>query len=305
MQIEDVADQHFSTNIVSNTVYWNVIGCCMALFILFFDDVIRMGSVSSPTVTSVIFGNGESAVLKIFTGLLFAVLCVIPIFVQFTWVNTPFIVVPLIAFSLIFVFLAALAIVTEDTQNVYATKKNLIFWFAFIVSIPVVVHSLHMLLQRRDQVLNWTAAFAVVAAGLCAAGIEFLQAAVSLGSSADKDMELVEDKKKNVVMVVMTSILVIILLLTSSSFAWFPASAFSNAYYSVAVVTALLMIPVLVFPGRYLTKTAMAVSTSEVCNLWSNGLIMAEMMARFIFTVAVLADVWGIHMHDFVLARGH
>lgn len=315
-QIEDVSDSGWKTNVVCNTVYWNVVSCFTALFLMFFEA--KKQSAASPanpfdqgTLTDCMFGG--PSMLKVGLGIIFALLTYASLFAAVPWVGDAFIIGPQAAFAAIFFAICLVMWVMERGSNPYDSRKNIVYWIAYIMVVPCVVNALHMLLQRRDQILNWVSVFAVVAGGFCALGVEFMQAAFSDTNSYHQDdggfsaekLRSHEEKKNRMIKIVMLSILVKVVMLTSATFPWFPSGSFSNAYYAVSLVAALLCVPVLVFPGRYLSRLQVVSNKFVVWNLWTQGLVAVEVLARFIFTVAVLSDMWGIRMHDFGSARGY
>lgn len=320
------------TNLVSNTLYWNVIGTSMSLFVLFFDGVVYMTSSSahspgSDPPYSLLCWTHMGSAAKILLFMVLAALTWTPMFFNLMFIaeNQAIRTVPLV-FSTLFMGLVILVVMWEQRDvkqnNAYPVRKNIVYWISFALTVPLVCNSIYMLLQRRDALLNWVTLFSIVAAALCALGIEFMQAAFSyafagydrryqkyssgLGSNSEA-IFLYSHRKNTMIMVVMGSILVIVVLLTAATFPWFPSSSFSNTYISVPVVGALLGIPPLIFPGRYLTKMDVTVPLTRfsVRDLWSQGLISVEMLARFVFTTGILSDVWGIMMHDYGASEAH
>lgn len=278
-----------STNIVATTLYWNVIGSLVGLFLFLFDGIlpVMMQDGEGSKTVRILWWSSISSWVP--WGLfVVAMLTLLPAQIAATAIHhmpaswsapNPFYaalywILP-VALGILLMWVVTsqqsnpeVYVQTGDQQaDPHPIRRSLVYWTGYAMAAPFVANAMNMLLQRRDWLLNEAAFLSVLAAALCPLAIEMMQRffayLMSQEMSPDTEQDvynyvLLNRGKNMMIKIVMVTTAFVVLLLSLTTLPVFPSTGFSNAYYTVLVASAVLALP-LISPARHLTHVSAAV----------------------------------------------
>jgi len=305
-----------SSNIVANVCMWNGMGCLLSFFLLYFDGLLWMEfdgpeSVSIwgwDRVNNYVMIPLTIIVLGLCTGLFVSVVAL-----TLTQVNIGLFITSYLIYMTLGVVFLLLEKTNGNTQ--LNAQRNPVFkmvmiWLHFAFCMPVLATTVNVLLQRRDAIFNAVTVVIVFATGLSFLAIDMIQYSFTPRNAAKDELGWggMIPKKNFLQKSIMSSGGVVVATLCMVSMPIFPSVPFSNAYHFAFVVAAMAMLQ-LVLPARYLREVSDATirdlhkSTSyqrsmDLWDLWPLDMVTLELVARVVFTFAVMCDTWAVKVED-------
>jgi hypothetical protein len=208
-----------------------------------------------------------------------------------------------------------------NMMNLTELCAKALFWISYTCYFPVVLLACNMVMQRRHWFYNLQTVFtgAGIGLGMCAAEMVYSAATNILDFKATEkaqgDKVSLQDagvilansdserrKKSSIIMDILSVVVLQIIVIFFGEFPTFPASSFSNAQKSASVVMGLLLLLPVAQAVRLCTVNPQVYELS-VKNRGSTltALIMlsaVELLARFVYTFAVMYDLRGLSQLD-------
>lgn len=261
VQVEEfVETEGLTSNTAATMMYWNVVGSFVSLALLFLDVFIPVDNQTGTLMgmSETIWGMGQWVLAFIWFG--FAVTAAV---MAGAWSSPVYLVWYLLFTAFLFffgytVYSAASAgesvgvdketmkspLLDRQQSDASNVQRDVFVWTAFALVAPHVANTMFMLLQRRDWILNGAVFMSVFAACICPIAIEYMQdffSGIVIAGSDDFQKAFIQHKRKNRMMKIMLIVILsVVLLLTCSTLPVFPASSFSNMFYTVLIVSACL-----------------------------------------------------------------
>lgn len=344
-QIEDEANGMLSTNLVGNVMCYNSIMFLFSWFVFMFDGITRMDDGPNAPFPNAGYDIPRAKLWgcayvgqapRYIVGFLAIALGYVPVALNFAVDNIVQGAVVTV-FYILYAVLCILFLRMEEADvandNSFPFRKSIMFWFGYTIVLPLVVSALYVVMGRRDMILMWISIMSCVAAGVCALGIEFMQTSYAYAAfgiaydgispmSSGKRMQTVDSmsddfdvhvysRRKNMMLkCVLICIVAIVSLNVLTSLPIFPSGVFSNTYYVVLAVAALLIIPFFL-SLRYMMLAPATDSAGKVnkdmklawmrggtWDWWPMDAVTVEFVARLVLTLAVASDLWGIGIYD-------
>jgi hypothetical protein len=340
--VEDISDPvtdsttHAFTNIVSTVIYWNVVGCITSAFVFYFDVMSYEPNKNSSSPFSR-RPNREESPVYIFFGIFLFVWVVFPLVIPFFICGT---VHSTIMFLVAFFFFFFAAFMhgsghmkdsIDKNNSRYPARKKIVYWVGYIITVPALVMSCNMLMQRRDTLFNFTTAFMTVCIGLCSLGSEMVYTAyehfyISHYTKKRDEMDKLQyevdsavlnfrEQKNAMVKISLFVILILVVGISCTSFPIFASTPFSNAYHAIFVVLPMMLVIPPLVTGRIIglvptaedandsnssgnAKRMEAFSSGTSGQTWVLELITIELLARAFFTVPVMYDLYSVGVTD-------